>query len=339
MINKIYDKFIKFMKENYLWFIFYIVFIAIMTYPLPFYIYTGGGIIDVNDKIKIEKASKSDGTFNMCYVSEINATLPTYLLSYIIPSWDLVSKEEVILTNSETSEDVLIRDKLYLEQANQSAILTAYSNTNHYYNIKKDNLHVIYIEEDSDTDLKIGDIIVDINGVSIHSLNDISTILETKKIGDKLSIAVENNDKKDIRYAVVKEKDNRKILGVAIINIYDYEIDPSVSFHFSSSESGPSGGLILSLALYDKLVDEDITNGLKIAGTGTIDENGNVGSIGGVKYKLKGAVDNKADIFLVPNGENYEESIRLQKKYNYDIKIIGVDSFNEAVNELKKEKE
>ena len=58
-----------------------------------------------------------------------------------------------------------------------------------------------------------------------------------------------------------------------------------------------------ALLIYDYLTEEDITKGRTIVGTGTIDENGNVGSIGGVKYKLKGAVKNKAEIFLVPNGK------------------------------------
>ena len=336
VINKIYEKIKIFMKENYLWFLFYIVFIAVMTYPLPYYIYTGGGIIDVDDKIEVENSSNSKGTFNMCYVSEINATIPTYLLSYVIPGWDLVSKEEITLASDETREEILIRDKVYLEQANQSAILTAYSNTNHSYKINKSNLYIIYVDDMSDTNLKIGDIILNIEESKIDSLDDITNVLNSKKIGDKVSIKVKNNDKEYLRYAIIRETDGKKILGIATQVIYDYEIEPKVDFNFSSTESGPSGGLIISLAIYDKLVDSDITKGLKIAGTGTIDKDGNVGSIGGVKYKLKGAVDSKADIFLVPNGENYKESIKLKKQENYDIKIIGVDTFEDAINELKK---
>ena len=60
----------------------------------------------------------------------------------------------------------------------------------------------------------------------------------------------------------------------------------------------------------NNLTEEDITKGKKIVGTGTIEEDGSVGSIGGVKYKLNGAVRQKADIFLVPAGENYEEALK-----------------------------
>ena len=61
-----------------------------------------------------------------------------------------------------------------------------------------------------------------------------------------------------------------------------------------------------------------------------------IGSIGGVKFKLAGAVSKKADVFLVPAGENYKEAIKYKKKNNYDIKIIGVSNLEEAILELEK---
>ena len=78
-----------------------------------------------------------------------------------------------------------------------------------------------------------------------------------------------------------------------------YDINREIKMDFSKSEGGPSGGFMMSLAIYSKLV-EDLTDGRKIVGTGTIDSNGNVGEIGGVKYKIMGAVKNKADVFFVP---------------------------------------
>jgi PDZ domain-containing protein len=83
------------------------------------------------------------------------------------------------------------------------------------------------------------------------------------------------------------------------------------------------------------VTNTDLTKGLKIAGTGTIDDDGNVGEIGGVKYKLAGAVKEKADIFLVPNDTNYEEALEEQKKHNYNIKIVGISTLKEAIEYLK----
>ncbi len=93
---------------------------------------------------------------------------------------------------------------------------------------------------------------------------------------------------------------------------------------------------MMALTTYSYLTNEDLTKGRTVVGTGTIDIDGNVGSIGGVKYKLIGAVKKKADIFLVPNGENYEEAIKIKKEKNYNIKIVGISNIKEAINELKK---
>lgn len=324
----------KFIKENYLVLLFGIVFMATILYPLPYYIYTGGGTINVKDKIHIEN-KETKGDFNLCYVEQINANIPTFLLSKLLSNWDSVSKEEVSLNDKEDIKDIYKRDKIYLEEANQNAIFVAYKKAGKSVNILDKHLYIIYLEEDSDTDLKIGDDILEIDGSKIDSLTDISKILDSYEVGSKLNIKVKRNGKEMMKYAIVHEKDGRKLIGIALTSIYDYEVDPKITFTFSNSESGPSGGFMVTLAIYNQLIDNDISNGLKIAGTGTIDIEGNVGSIGGVKYKLKGAVDSKSDIFLVPAGENYEEAIKYQKKYHYDIKIIGISTFEEAIEKLE----
>lgn len=334
MINKIYVEMKKFIKENYLVLLFGIVFMATILYPLPYYIYTGGGTINVKDKIHIEN-KETKGDFNLCYVEQINANIPTFLLSKLLSNWDSVSKEEVSLNDKEDIKDIYKRDKIYLEEANQNAIFVAYKKAGKSVNILDKHLYIIYLEEDSDTDLKIGDDILEIDSSKIDSLADISKILDSYEVGSKLNIKVKRNGKEMMKYAIVHEKDGRKLIGIALTSIYDYEVDPKITFTFSNSESGPSGGFMVTLAIYNQLIDSDISNGLKIAGTGTIDIEGNVGSIGGVKYKLKGAVDSKSDIFLVPAGENYEEAIKYQKKYHYDIKIIGISTFEEAIEKLE----
>lgn len=334
MINKIYVEMKKFIKENYLVLLFGIVFMATILYPLPYYIYTGGGTINVKDKIHIEN-KETKGDFNLCYVEQINANIPTFLLSKLLSNWDSVSKEEVSLNDKEDVKDIYKRDKIYLEEANQNAIFVAYKKAGKSVNILDKHLYIIYLEEDSDTDLKIGDDILEIDGSKIDSLADISKILDSYEVGSKLNIKVKRNGKEMMKYAIVHEKDGRKLIGIVLTSIYDYEVDPKITFTFSNSESGPSGGFMVTLAIYNQLIDNDISNDLKIAGTGTIDIEGNVGSIGGVKYKLKGAVDSKSDIFLVPAGENYEEAIKYQKKYHYDIKIIGISTFEEAIEKLE----
>ena len=122
---------------------------------------------------------------------------------------------------------------------------------------------------------------------------------------------------------------NKKVLATSNNTLKDGFVK------IEDNESGSSGGLIAALTIYNNLVKEDITKGLTIVGTGTIELDGTVGSIGGVEKKLKSAENAKADIFLVPNGENYKEAIKLKKEKNYKIKVVGVSTFDEALKALK----
>ena len=93
-----------------------------------------------------------------------------------------------------------------------------------------------------------------------------------------------------------------------------------------------------ALSMYNALISEDITYGMKIVGTGTIDEDGIVGKIGSVTYKLAAAVKAKADLFICPS-DNYEDAINYAKEKKYEITIRGVNTFEDALKVLKEESE
>lgn len=334
--SKIYEKTKTFIKENYIYITLYFMLLAVFCYPLPYYIYTGGGLIKVDDRIQIEDSYKAKGSFNLCYVSEIKVTLPTYLLAHVLPSWELTKMDDVRLSSTETSEDVFNRDRLFLDTGNANAIYVAYQKANKKFEITGMKNYILYLSEKANTNLKIGDNIQSINHIPITNLDDIRNIVSKGSIGDRLQLKVLRDGKLIDTYAIVYEEDGSKIIGVMIQSSFDYVTNPDIKLKFSDSEAGSSGGLLLTLSIYNHLVKEDITHGLKIAGTGTIEQDGTVGEIGGVKHKIKGAVSKKADIFFVPNGENYEEAIKEKKKNNYKIEVIGVDTFEDALTYLEK---
>ena len=335
MIKKYYENIKSIITDNYLYFLFLLVSITTLTYPLPYYIYNGGGLMNVNDKIEFNGKTKSTGSYNMCYVSEIRATIPSYLISLVNKNWEREKIIDVAINKNETVEEINKREKIYLNTGNINAVINAFKYANKNIKITTSYPIVLSIMEEANNNLVIGDEIIKINDTYINNKDDISNALTNININEKVKIHVINNNKEYERYAYIFEQDNRKLLGIAIDNQISVETNPKINFKFASSEAGPSGGLILSLALYDYLIDKDVTKGLKISGTGTIDSNGNVGEIGGVKFKLAGAVKSKADIFFVPNGDNYKEAIRLKKEKKYKIKIIGVDTFEEAIKYLE----
>lgn len=332
MFNKIYENIKKFIKENYKTLLLYLILLIICTYRLPFYIYTGGGTIDLEKRIDLKGNEK--GSYNLAYVKQIYATIPTYLLSFVMDKWDVVKVSDLQIDNEEDVKDIDNREKLYLEEANNHAILNAYKLAGKTINMKESSYKVIYVNKDSDTNIIVGDKLLSVNGVKITNNLEYKKYLQTLEVSTRLEIKVERNNKEIDCYAILKEIEGEKIIGLYLVNIYDYELDPPINLKFKWNESGSSGGFMLSLAIYDRLVDDDLTKGRKIVGTGTIDANGNVGEIGGVKYKVLGASKEKADIFFCPK-ENYEEAINTKNKYNLKLKIVKVETLEEAINYLK----
>lgn len=338
MFNKTYEKIKQFMKENKLTLLFYLIFIVVMTYKLPFFIYTGGGVIDTDKRIEIENSYKTSGNFYFAYVSSLNATIPTYLLAHIIPSWDIEPIDSYQINEEEDANDITKRDKLYLEEASTAAIFNAYNLADKEIKIDEEKLSVIYIEDKEKSELKIGDVIKKINNIEIKEFEDIKDIVTTSKVGETLKLEIKRDNKNLVVDSTIFQKEGTNFLGISVLKTYDYTLNPELKLKFKSRESGPSGGLALALTIYNKLVSEDITKGKKIVVTGTIDTDGNVGSIGGVTYKLRGAIKEKADIFIVPNEDNYKEVMEVVNKERLNIKVIGVDTFKDAVDKLSQVK-
>lgn len=334
MITKVYDKVKRFLNENWKFFFILIVLTFVFSYEFPYYIDAPGGLMDVSDKIKIEERYDSKGSFNLAYVSELKATIPTLLIAWIHPNWDILKEEEVLYDN-ETAKELALRDRLLLEEALGNATIVGYQKASKSVKIESEKVYVSYKMEDSITTLKVGDQILSLNGTKVINKEQLSEAIQSLPANEEYLLKVLYNGNEEERRATLQEINGRKIIGVVLTQISQISTDPKIEFHFSKNESGPSGGLMTALSIYNMLTEEDLTKGKRIVGTGTIDLDGTVGSIGGVKYKLKGAVKKKADIFLVPSGENYFEAVALKKKHHYDITIVSIDHFDEAVQYLK----
>ena len=322
----------QYLKENYKFILSIILILVVFSIRFPYYIDAPGGITDMSEKIEIN-GYESEGSFNLAYVKEYRATIPTLIFSLFNKDFKVIKQDDVIL-DTEDYESYEMRDKVLMDESISNATYVAYKKANKYIKELSNKIVIIYITESSNSDLKVGDEIISINNEYVYNKDDVTNIVNKLSVGSKVDIKVKNNNKEYTRYAYIIEEDNNKIIGILISNLKEYETNPKVNVIVDKNESGSSGGLITALSIYDSLVKEDITHGLRIVGTGTIDLDGNIGSIGGVEYKLKSAVKKKADLFIVPLGENYEEALKLKKENNYDIEILGVSTFDEVIDYL-----
>lgn len=96
---------------------------------------------------------------------------------------------------------------------------------------------------------------------------------------------------------------------------------------------GPSAGLVFALRTIDLLTEGDLTKGLRIAATGTMDKDGSIGAIGGVKQKTVAVSLEGADLFLVPKG-NEKQARKTAKRLSSQTVIVGVATLDEAVQAI-----
>jgi PDZ domain-containing protein len=117
-------------------------------------------------------------------------------------------------------------------------------------------------------------------------------------------------------------------VGVSIVDKPPFPVD----IDLGQEIGGPSAGLMFSLGIYDMLTPGSLTGGAHIAGTGTIDDSGQVGEIGGIQQKIAGAVAAGATIFLVPDANCGEAAAAPDAG---SIELIDVTTMDGAVHALE----
>ncbi|WP_250886583.1 S16 family serine protease [Bacillus sp. SM2101] len=98
-------------------------------------------------------------------------------------------------------------------------------------------------------------------------------------------------------------------------------------------ETGGSDGMIMTLELIHQLGDKDLIKGRKIAGTGTINNKGEVGSIDGLEIKIEAAAKSGYEFCIIPKSmEN--KGKKIVEENNYSIQLISVKTIEEAYDYL-----
>lgn len=330
MIKKVINN----IKENYIFYLSIIFIILINTISFDYEIFSPGGLERLDNRIKVTDSYEYDGSFNLTYVTARKATIMNLVFAKMIPSWDIVSMDNSRVED-ESFEEINERGKIYLKETSYNAIIAAFEEANLDYEVTSVDVVVSYIFNISDTNMKIGDIIKSINKEEVKDFNSLKEIISKYKENDKLEIKVLRKDKLVDCYAVLKMEDDNLIIGITLSELKNIKTNPTVEYVFENNESGSSRGLLCALDIYNKITEFDLTKGRKISGTGSINADGTVGEISGVKYKLSGAVKKGADVFIVPTN-NYEEAMKLKKENNYNIEIIEADTLHNVIEKLKR---
>ena len=277
-----------------------------------------------------------DGSLYQLTVRRDEANVLIYIWSLVNDSYDLYPRE-VILPDGVTPKELSEISIQNMRTSENVAIAVALKNVGYEISSKGDGVSVVGILDDSPVKdkLKKGDLLNSINNKNISSATEFISTLRTYSIGETVSIGL------------LREVDgNKKALKIetTLIEHVEYEGEPMVGFLATTvnerfdfpfeidiktgNVGGPSAGLMMALNVYNNLIPEDLTNSMIVAGTGTIEIDGSVGPVGGIKQKVIAAKKAGAELILVPVA-NFEEAKIFETE---ETAIVAVDSFSEALS-------
>lgn len=176
-----------------------------------------------------------------------------------------------------------------------------------------------------------GDVIVSANGRTAKTACTLQRILADRPSGSESTLEVRRGGR--IRRVRLKPLTDggtgRRLVGIVAEPLVRIDKLPVPVKIDAGRVGGPSAGLAFTLQVSEEL-GRDADHGLKVAATGTMEADGCVDAIGGVKQKTAGARDAGVDVFLVPAGDNFREA----KRYAHGLPLVAVRSFPQALSAL-----
>ena len=289
---------------------------------------------NIADTIYVPSEFTSEGTFHTTSVMSLDEI--SILQKFV---GDLINKADVserpAYYDDINDSDMQVMNVLMKDDSIQTSLIVGFSKSDSEISfITYPTVYLTYTHLTKDS-LEVGDYIVSVNGNT-----DIYAEMDATDCDVESEFNIIRNG---VAMDVVAKKslvDDRCVYGM-YTGIFSEIQSSTVAYRiYDTNTGGPSGGLMQSLYIFNQLTETDYSNGLKIGGTGTIDVDGNVGYIGGVRQKIITAIGNDIDIFFIPylddiEDDNYIEALLVMEEFETDMILVGVSTFDEALEYLE----
>ena len=287
----------------------------------------GKPVVDIEGDVGGTGVDEPSGNLNMTTVAvRDELTVFDALGLWLSGRQGLVPRDQ-IYPPDQSREDVENANQADFAQSEDSAELAALNHLG-----LPTSLSVSQVGDDGPATgiLQEGDRITAIDGTPVSTVADVQKAVGAATPGEAVSIDVTRDGTpatESVTVAARPDDAQRGYLGITPEETPDVPF--TVQFNLADV-GGPSAGLMFSLAVVDKLGPGDLSGGQFVAGTGTIDADGDVGPIGGIPYKLVAAREAGATIFLVP-ADNCAEALTRAPD---GLRLVRVTSLDDAIDSL-----
>jgi len=239
---------------------------------------------------------------------------------------------ERIVPPDKTPQQLAEEGNRMLDESRTLATVVALRMAGYDVQVLGEAVEVVSILPDSPAHdvLQPGDHIIALNDTPVRTASALAEMIRAQDPNANIRLLVERDDQQvqftlPLMQPLSADEPPRLGIGVQTVG-FDVDLPFPVTVEPQKIAGGPSAGLMFTLTIYNLLTPEDLTGGRKIAGTGTINLDGQVGPIGGVEQKVAGAEGAGAEYFLSPP-QNYEDAHRVAKR----IKVVEVATAEEAI--------
>jgi len=272
--------------------------------------------------------------FLVTVVSQAPITAGEWLAGKVSPALQIVPPEQVTPRNTTPLQQAR-QDYQMLDDSETTAIavglrLAGYSSALVGKGVQVD---AILPASHANGLLHAGDIIIALNGNPIRITDDLIDGIKVLSASAPVHLLVQRAGARinlDIPLIPPATPADTPKMGIQIETAgFNFNPPFPVSIVTNKISGGPSAGLIFTLSIYNSLISQDLTGGRRIAGTGTINLDGTVGPIGGVKQKIFAAEAVGATYFLCP-AENYADAVSAARS----IKVVKIATVQQAIDFL-----
>ncbi len=283
--------------------------VAAWSVSLPYYAFSPGPVGDALDVVTSDDSVavfQPDGELFFLTVSLQEVNVYEAIAAALDPAVDLV-RRQAVRSDEESDEDFKKRNLNSMDRSIETAVAVALDRAGVEMAIESDGVQVVDTVPGSGSEglLEPGDVITAVGGVPVQLAADIGVVIGELSPGAVVEIELERNgESMTVSVELTASADgSRPLIGITATTAnprYPISIE-------ASNIGGPSAGMMYTLAIMDLLIDGDLTNGHVVAGTGTINPDGSVGPIGGIRQKVVAAEAAGAELMLVPE-RNYEDA-------------------------------
>ncbi len=320
--------------------LFVVLALLLIVVPVPFVTWRPGNTVNVlgsngdGPLLEVEGIQNYPTEASQLLMTTVSTTrvesrvsLPEALLAHLRPQADALPREALYpagLTEEEVRETAVAAMDTSRTNATVAALRAAPQSVTEMPQVSS-----VTLSGPANDRLQPGDLIESVDGEQMETAEQVRQIVAGHEAGDPVVFTVLRDDvTESISVTVEEDPQGRPSVGINVSAGYRYA--PDVVYRVDSSVVGPSAGLVFSLAIYDKITEGSLVGDEIVAGTGTMDPDGNVGAVGGVRQKLAGSERDGAGVFLLPQANCSDVD-----DLSTDMRLVPVSTLKDAISALQ----